>query len=262
MRAVDGGPQGFSATPTVSIVTPVYNAARHIAATIDSVIAQTRTDWELVIVDDSSADESVAIVQQFAERDHRIRIIQQSGNSGPAAARQRGLDAATARYVALLDSDDLWLPEKLAEQLAFMAETGAPLTFTAYRRISEDGSRTGRMISVPPSLTYRGLLKNTAIATSTAMVDRAQTGPLAMTFCRFDDYALWLELLGRGHVALGLPRDLMRYRVVRRSVSRNKGRAARWVWSIYRDVRRLSRVEAAWCFAHYAAHALAKHGRF
>ncbi len=252
----------MSASPVVSIVTPAYNAARHIRETIASVQAQTVADWELIVVDDCSRDETVSIVRGCADRDSRIRLIEQEKNGGPAAARQRALDAARARYIAFLDSDDVWLPRKLECQLAFMRDIDAALTFTSYRRISEDGSSTGRQIGVPHRIGYRGLLKNTAIATSTVIVDRAKTGPFSMTRTYYDDYALWLSILRRGHVAHGLRQDLMRYRVVSRSVSRNKGRSAYWVWRLYRDVENLGLLHAAWCFIHYAAHASIKYRRF
>jgi teichuronic acid biosynthesis glycosyltransferase TuaG len=250
------------AVPVVSIVMPAYNAAAHVAMAVQSVAAQTLADWELWVVDDSSTDATAVVVERLAERDRRIRLLRQDRNGGPAVARQRGLDVARARYVAWLDSDDLWLPDKLAAQLDFMRETGAALTFTAYRRISEDGSRTGRLVDVPRTLSYRGLLKHTAIATSTVLLDRARTGPLTVPRTHYDDYALWLALLERGEVAHGLQRDLMRYRVVRGSLSRNKGRSAWWVWRTYRDVRGMGHVDSAWCFAHYAVRALAKYHRF
>jgi teichuronic acid biosynthesis glycosyltransferase TuaG len=248
--------------PLVSVVMPAYNAAGHIAMALQSVGAQSLADWELLVVDDCSTDATAAIVERLADQDGRIRLLRQDRNGGPAAARQRAMDAARGRYVAWLDSDDLWLPDKLAAQLLFMRETGAALTFTAYRRISEDGSRTGRLVTVPKTLSYRGLLKHTAIATSTVVLDRHGTGPFTVPCTHYDDYALWLELLERGQVAHGLQRDLMRYRVVRRSLSRNKGRSAYWVWRTYRDVRRMGRIDSAWCFAHYAVRALAKYRRF
>lgn len=248
--------------PLVSIVTPAYNAQRYIRETIISVQAQTLTDWEMLVVDDCSKDETASIVSMLAAQDPRIRLLQQQQNSGPAAARQRALEAAKARYIAFLDSDDIWLPNKLAHQLDNMRATGAAMTFTGYRRISEDGSRTGRLIRVPAKLDYRQLLKNTAVATSTVIVDREKTGMFSMTRTYYDDYALWLELLRRGHIAHGLREDLMRYRIVSRSVSRRKGRSAYWVWRVYRDIEKLNWLDASWCFLNYAVRAVVKYHRF
>lgn len=246
----------------VSIITPAFNAARFVAGTIASVQAQTHRDWEMLIVDDCSRDDTTAIVERLAADDPRIRLLRHARNGGPAQARQTALDAAQGRFVAFLDSDDLWLPEKLEHQLAFMARTGAPLTFTQFRRVDAEGVAEGRLIDVPDRLRYRDLLKNTAIATSTAIVDRSATGPLRMTRTYYDDYALWLGILRQGHVARGLREDLMRYRVVGQSVSRNKLRSARMVWRVYREVERLSLPRAVWSFGHYALNAVRKYRTF
>lgn len=246
----------------VSIVTPAYNASRFVPATIASVQAQTHGHWEMLIVDDCSKDDTIAVVEQHAASDPRVRLIRHAKNGGPAQARQTAIDAARGRYLAFLDSDDLWLPEKLSRQLTFMATTGAVLSFTRFRRIDADGAVQGRLIDVPDHLSYTDLLKNTAIATSTAMVDTAATGPLRMTRTYYDDYALWLGILRAGHPARGLREDLMRYRVLGQSVSRNKLRSARMVWRVYRDVERLSLPRALWSFGHYAANALRKYRTF
>lgn len=248
--------------PNVSIVSPAYNAARFVEAAIDSVIAQTRTDWEMLVVDDCSRDDTTAIVQRRAAADPRVRLLRHERNGGPAQARQTALDAARGRFVAFLDSDDLWLPAKLERQLAFMEATGAALSFTQFRRIDAAGAVEGRLIDVPDTLDYHGLLKNTVIATSTVLVDREQTGPLRMTRTYYDDYALWLGILRRGLPARGLREDLMRYRVLGQSVSRNKLRSARMVWRVYRDVERLSLPRAAWSFGHYALNAMRKYRTF
>ena len=248
--------------PTVSILTPAYNAARSIGQTIDSVLAQTFADWELLVVDDASRDETRDAVAAYAQRDRRIQLLAQPVNGGPARARQAGLTRARGRYVAFLDSDDWWLPGKLHRQLEFMNSKRAALTYTAFRRVMADGSRTGRRINVPPRLTYGELLGNTAIATSTAIIDRSMTGPIHMKVTYYDDFALWLDVTRRGFAAYGLNEDLMRYRVVGGSVSRNKGRSARMVWRTYRDVESLSLPRAAFVFARYALNAAWKYRRF
>lgn len=246
----------------ISIVTPAYNAAAYLPQTIESVLAQTCGRWELLVVDDCSTDRTASIVRDHSGRDHRIRLISQPRNGGPARARQAAVDNADGRYVAFLDSDDYWLPAKLEMQLDFMARTGAALCYTAFRRISADGSRTGQLIGVPPRLTYAQLLGNTAIATSTVIVDRALTGPFRMTETYYDDFALWLELARRGFAAFGLNEDLMRYRVTGGSVSRNKLRSAMKVWRLYRDVEKLAIGPAYWAFIRYAANATWKYRSF
>jgi teichuronic acid biosynthesis glycosyltransferase TuaG len=248
--------------PLVSIVTPAYNAAAFITQTIRSVQAQTHAAWELHVVDDCSPDETRAIVRRLAADDTRIHLIEQPSNGGPARARQAALDAARGKYIAFVDADDCWLPEKLGRQLEFMRRENAAISYTEYRRVSADGSRVGRLVRVPSRLRYRDLLCNTAIATSTVLLDRDRTGPFSMTETYYDDYALWLSILRRGLVAQGLHEDLMRYRVVTDSWSRNKANSARWVWRMYRDVERLSISRSAWCFGNYAYRAVMKYRRF
>lgn len=246
----------------VSIVTPAYNAARFIGETIASVQAQTYAQWELLIVDDVSQDETCDIVERAARKDERIRLIRRDVNGGPGESRNTALEAARGRYVAFLDSDDLWLPEKLERQLAFMRRNQVVISYTEFRRIPENGADMGRRIEVPERLSYRELLKNTAVAASTVVIDRNQTGPFRLTNIRCDDWLLWLEILKRGFVAHGLKEDLMRYRVVSGSWSRSKLYYATWVWRAYRQVEKLSLPYAAWCFAHYAWYGLRKYRRF
>ena len=244
-----------AAPPSVSVITPAYNAARYIEATIASVQAQTCTGWEMVIADDGSDDETCALVEALAREDPRIVLVRQATNGGPAAARNLALAHARGRYVCFLDSDDLWLPTKLERQLVVMRETGCAISYTAFRRISDDGTRIGRVIEVPESMTYRQLLKRTAIAHSTSMVDSEQTGPLRLVDAGYDDYILWLSLLRRGFEARGLNEDLVRYRVVGSSISSRPLRSAGWVWRIYRERERIGLLRAAWYLAHYGARA-------
>lgn len=246
----------------VSIVTPAYNVERHLRETIESVLAQGYARWELIVADDCSKDGTPQIAREYEARDGRVRLLRLERNSGPAMARQAAIEAARGRYIAFLDSDDLWLPQKLERQLEFMRARTAGLGFTAFRRITLDGARVGRMIHVPARLGYRELLGNTAIATSTAIVDRALTGPIRMVKTYYDDFALWLEITRRGFAAHGLDEDLMRYRVVGGSVSRNKGRSALMVWRIYRQVEHLHLPAASWAFARYAVNALRKYAVF
>lgn len=248
--------------PLVSIITPSWNVGTLIDETIASVQAQTTKDWELLIADDCSTDRTAAIVEQHAIADPRIRLIRQPRNGGPALARQAAIDHARGRYLAFLDSDDLWLPAKLERQIAFATEKRAALSFTAFRRINEAGTVTGRLIHVPKQLDYDALLKNTSIATLTAMVDREISGPVAMQNEPYDDFCLWLDILKRGHVAHGLNEDLARYRVRGVSVSSRRGRSAGWVWHIYRNVEHLSLVRSGWCFAHWATRAWLKRRHF
>lgn len=242
-----------SAQNRVSIITPAYNAERFLSETIGSVQAQTHTDWEMLIVDDLSTDRTREIVSGFATSDPRIRLIAQEQNLGPAETRNRGLDEARGRFIAFLDSDDLWLPEKLSKQLAFMHQGNAAMSYTSYRIINESGELVGGPVHAPASMDYRGLLKNTVIGCLTVMLDRERTGPVRMLpLPQHEDLTLWYSILKRGIVARGLQEDLARYRIVQGSASRNKMRSALHMWKVYRQVERLSLPDAVWCYGHYA----------
>jgi len=246
----------------VSIVTPAYRAAAFIAETIGSVLAQTYSHLELLVVDDCSPDDTAAVVQAAASRDSRIRLLPQPRNAGPAAARNRALAEARGRWIAFLDSDDLWLPRKLELQLPFHRAQGAKISCTDFCRIDDHGARTGHRIVAPTRLDYRQLLCNTGIPTSTVLVDRALTGDFRMKDTRCDDYACWLDLLRPGGIAVGLNEDLMRYRVLQSSWSRDKVRYSRHVWRTYRDVEGLGLLQSSWSFAHYAVRGVLKYARF
>ncbi len=247
----------------VSIITPAYNAARFIEQTIDSVRAQTYPHWEMWIADDGSKDDTVERVRRKCQEDPRVRLVTLPGNSGPAHARNAALERATGRFVAFLDSDDMWLPTKLERQLAHIERFQAPISFTAYRRVSQDGQTVGRLVEVPQSVTYSGLLKHNVIACLTAMVDTAKTGPIRMVAEGYDDFILWLAILRKvGGRAFGLNEDLARYRVVGGSVSHKPVRAAGWVWNIYRNVEKLSLPHALYVFGNYVVRVLLKKRRF
>lgn len=248
-----------SSDALVSVITPAYNAARFIDETAGSVIAQTYPHWEMLIVDDCSKDDTRVHLERLAAREPRIRPIFQTQNGGPARARNAALRAARGPYVAYLDSDDQWLPGKLERQLAFMRERHTGISYTAFRRMTTNGEQVGELRPLTPRLRYQDLLGNTAIVTSTVLIDRRITGDFEMPVTYYDDFATWLLILKRGHVAHGLAEDLLRYRIVGASVSRNKLKSAQMVWRTYRDIERLSLPYSAWCFAHYAWRAFRKY---
>lgn len=222
----------------VSVITPMYNAQKYILDTIASVQAQTYSRWEMIIVDDGSADGSVEAVREAAAKDSRIRLIRQE-NSGVAAARNRGIKAAKGRYLAFLDSDDLWRPEKLERQLALMEKQNCGFCYTACDVINDSGRPTGQVRRVPERITYQKLLWGNVIPCLTVVVDRSMTGEFAMPKMGHEDYATWLTVLKRLPEAWGINEVLGSYRVNSSSVSANKVRAMRWTWRIYRDNQKL-----------------------
>jgi teichuronic acid biosynthesis glycosyltransferase TuaG len=248
--------------PAVSIVTPMFNAARFIRATTDGVAAQTYTDWEHLLVDDGSSDDSLAIARRRSAADGRFVVLRTSGRAGALEARNTGLDAARGRYVAFLDADDLWLAAKLERQVAFMQRTGAAISHTAYRRFDDADGTPGRVIQPPARIGYRDLLGNTAILMSAGMVDARQFGDLRVPAgghpSMRSDLRFWLRCLRGGAVAHGLDEDLVRYRVVNDSLSSNPVRSAYWVWRTYRDCERLRLWTAGRGFVAYAFRAAKK----
>lgn len=244
----------------VSIVTPSYNSRRFIEGTIASVRAQTFTDWKMYIIDDASTDDTVDFVEQLAEAEPRIELIRLRTNSGPAVCRNTAIEAARGRYIAFLDSDDLWLPEKLERQIAFMQERQTALSYTAYRKMEEDGIQLRGVVHVPDSADYSRLLMTNVIGCLTAIYDCQQTGKMYMPLIpKRQDYGLWLSILKRGHTAHGLDECLAFYRLRRESVSRNKMLAAQYQWRIYREVEQLPLWTTMCCFAAYAWFGLRKH---
>ena len=252
-------PRQDSASPwvrgLVSVVMPAYNCEAVLPESIASVVAQTLQEWELVIVDDASVDHSLLVAQKMASRDVRIRVIHLAKNGGVANARNVGMRAARGQYLAFLDSDDLWDPRKLQIQVEFMKQQGIGFSFTQYQRFGPNGSLSHTR-RIPRSLTYRQLLKGNVIGCLTVMVDRARISAFLMPEIGHEDYAAWLTILKRGHVAWGIQQCLARYRVSAASVSGRKGRSAAWTWHIFRRIEKLSFLRSMWCFSSYFARSL------
>lgn len=246
-------------TELVSIITPTYNSEKYICETIRSVQAQTYKDWELILVDDGSSDGTCQILAEAALADPRIKFFRSRRNMGAAVSRNVAIQESSGRYVAFLDSDDLWRKEKLEQQLAFMAAKGAALTYTAYEKIDETGARQGRVVSVPSEIDYRGLLRASIIGCLTAVYDTEKLGKVYMPeIRRRQDYGLWLKILRQGHVAHGLNVPLAFLRKRNESLSSNKLLSAYYVWKLFREVEGLQLIPSMYYFANYAARALRK----
>lgn len=242
--------------PLVSIITPSYNSALLIVPTIKSVISQSIGNWEMIIVDDCSCDNSVEVIRSFADQDPRIKLIQLAENSGAAVARNTAIEAAKGRYIAFLDSDDAWLPNKLEKQVAFMQENSYPFTFAAYDKVNESDEIFGH-VGVPDKVTYSDLLKSCSIGCLTAMYDTEFFGKVYMPLIRKrQDLGLWLKLLKKTKYAYGLNETLGFYKVRKDSISANKKSAALFTWRLYRDIEKLSLPKASYYFSHYAVRGL------
>lgn len=231
-----------TAEELVSIIVPVHNAGAYIEKTIETVKAQTYSQWELILVDDCSTDDSRQKIRSYVrENDGQIRLIEKTCNEGAARARNTGIDAARGRYIAFLDADDLWNPDKLQKELAFMKEKQAAFVFTAYEFGDEEGTGTGKIVSVPPKLTYFKALSRTVIFTTTVLLDTDKTGHdlIRMPDVKSEDTAAWWKILRNGFTAYGLNEVLAVYRRPANSLSSNKIEAVRRIWNLYRKQERL-----------------------
>lgn len=243
--------------PLISVITPAYNAERFIGDTIDSVLDQTFANWEMVIVDDRSTDNTTTIVEEYRKRDNRIKLIVLEKNSGSAVARNTAMENAKGRYIAFLDSDDRWLPEKLEKQLRFMQEKDIAFSFTTYVRILEDGTKTNAVSSTPESVNYDDLMKRCVIGCLTVMLDRDKVGHLTMVNIRTrQDYVYWLTITKKGFLAYGLPEILAEYRLVGNSISSNKWKAAKRNWYVFRKIEKQSLPKSIWYFSHYVVRSI------
>jgi teichuronic acid biosynthesis glycosyltransferase TuaG len=253
------GIEAADSAPVVSVVMPAYNSNSTVEAAIRSVQLQTYGRWELIIVDDHSTDGTWLSLQNFSAMDPRIKIHRHARNHGVAAARNTAVSSCRARYIAFLDSDDCWLPDKLEMQLEVMVRGSLAVSYTQFRTFRVSPDAPGPLIRPPASLTYERLLRNTCMACSTVMIDTLKVGLPHFPSVRHEDFACWLSLLKRGASAGIVPRDLMRYRRSTSSVSGNKLRSALWVWRIYRDVENIWLPKSIWVFLCYATRGIRKY---
>ncbi len=246
----------------VSIVTPVYNASRYLAQTIETVLAQTYQEWELLLSDDCSTDDSLKIAKSFQNKDKRIKVLEFNENTGPAGCRNRAIQAAQGKYIAFLDSDDLWVPEKLQMQVQFMEKGGYDLCYSSYQKIDEQDNPIGGQISGPLSVGYDRLLNSNVIPCLTSMYNVERIGKYFMEDIGHEDYVYWLRILKNGYIAHGMEQVLAYYRVRKGSVSNNKIKAAGFQWKIYRIALNFSVWRSLYHFSIYSFLGLRKYKGF
>lgn len=245
---------------TVSIVVPVYHAEKYIEATMDSVRAQSYTDWELLLVIDDPKDPTIEVIRNYisSKSEDRIYLYIQAENQGAALARNRGVEEAKGRYIAYLDADDLWKPDKLEKEVHFLNEKDVAFAFTGYEFADENGEGLGKIVSVPDKLVYRKALKNTTIFTSTVMFDteKIDKSLLVMPNIKSEDTALWWKILRSGYDAYGLDENLVYYRRPSVSLSSNKLVAIKRIWNLYRKAEKLSIPYSCYNFCFWAVRAV------
>lgn len=239
--------------PLVSVVMAAFNAETTIAQSINSVLCQTVQDFELIVVDDMSSDRTMDILERYADRDARIRLLTTDRNSGgPAVPRNLALAQSASNYVAFLDADDVWSPRKTELQLAEMQAAGAAISCTGFDVINAQGRRIGAFIP-PARADHASLLKGNSIGCLTSIYDAERLNHPSFPICGHEDYALWLELTRDGTTVLGLQQKLAAYRVGAQSVSSDKMKVLRFFWHIYRHREGFGRAQSAFMCARYAA---------
>ncbi|KAA6310586.1 putative teichuronic acid biosynthesis glycosyltransferase TuaG, partial [termite gut metagenome] len=220
----------------VSIITPTYNSSQFIKETINSILNQSYTNWELLITDDCSTDNSIEIISQYAQQDSRIKLFCLSENSGAGIARNNSIKYAKGRFIAFCDSDDKWLPEKLEKQVAFMLKHEYALVYSSYFTCTENGKLEGKVLC-RPEVSYYDLVKENCIGCLTAMYDTKRLGKIYMpTIRKRQDWALWLITLKQCRYAYGILDPLAIYRLRRNSLSSNRLNLISYNIKIYRDV--------------------------
>ncbi len=245
--------------PLVSVIMPCYNMEKFIAYTIESVQRQTYPHWELLIVDDTSTDRTAEIVKSHQNQDDRIHFIVKPKHSGIADTRNQCLKMAKGRFLAFLDADDVWHPEKLEQQLKFMTEQKIGFSYSSYDCIDEEGNPLEKMVKSAGNLDYDAYMHNTIIGCSTVMIDTTFIGDVVVpNFRTSEDTATWLNILKKGFLAYAIEQPLTSYRIRQHSASSNKLKASSDLWRVYRKNEKLPLFKAVACFSSYAFNAIKK----
>lgn len=243
----------------VSIIIACYNSKDFISHAIDSILQQTFSDWEIIVVDDCSTDESALIVKRYCRRNERIRYFKTDFPSGsPTLPRNIGIANARGRYIAFLDSDDMWLPDKLKEQLQLFDDDKTAIVYSNYEKMTEAGERENRIIKAPSVVNYKQLLLGNVIGCLTAIYDTNKVGKIYFSENSHEDYIMWLSILKNGFIARNSNTVTALYRVRNHSVSSNKLKALSWQWNIYVNIERTGYFKAVYYFIHYAYRAFVK----
>ena len=247
-------------TPLVSIIMPSYNAERYIAQSIESVIAQTYDNWELLITDDCSSDKTVDIVREYCEKDKRIDLLDPRKHHGIAVTRNLSIERAKGRFVAFLDSDDIWKSDKLEKQIGYMLDNDVAFTYSSYEIIDNQGNPKNKIVPDAGVMNYSKYLRNTIICCGTVVLDRQKVGDFRTPIIdTSEDMSLWLSIMKKGFNAYPVPGPLHQYRITPGSASSNKFKASSDVWRVYRKIEKLSWPKAAINFVCYSFNAVIKH---
>ncbi len=243
----------------ISVIMAAYNAEKTIEQAIMSVLTQSYKNLELLVVDDCSSDHTVSIVECIAKKDVRVKLVQNPKNSGVSYTRKQGLEKSAGSWIAILDSDDVWDPEKLEKQIELQKEKNADLLYTGSAFMNENGKRIDWYLHAPAELTYRQLLKQNLVSNSSALVRKELYDQFYAVGDRMhEDFAIWLGILKTGRKAYGVDEPLLVYRLAKSSKSGNKLNAAKMNWNTYRYVG-LNLLEAAYFMCWYMIKGILKY---
>lgn len=245
----------------VSIIMPAYNCEKYVVEAIESVINQTYSNFELIVIDDGSKDNTLKIINDFAEKDNRIKALQNEKNSGVSETRNRGISLAEGNWIAFLDSDDIWVEEKLEKQMNYAKENKADFTFTGSAYIDEEGNPYSGIFKVPEKVSYRTLLRHNVITCSSVLVKRKYFENIKMEKDEMhEDYAVWLRILKLGISAYGVNEPLLIYRISKNSKSGNKIKTIKMTYKVFRFVG-ISHIGSAYFMARHVLASVGKYKR-
>ncbi|PRY82679.1 glycosyltransferase family 2 protein [Alkalibacterium olivapovliticus] len=235
----------------VSIVMPAYNCADFISITLDSVLEQTYKNWEVIVIDDNSSDNTDEIVKKYTKKDKRIKLHKQEKNFGAAVARNTAVELARGKYIAFLDSDDVWFPDKLTKQISFMKENNYLFTCTSYTKIDENGMYLNRTIGVRKQSTYVDILKKNP-GNSTVIYNAEVIGKVNIPNIRKrNDYVMWLSVVKNAGMLYGMEESLASHRIRSGSLSKKKSNLVKYHWKVYREIENLSVLKSTYLIIYW-----------
>ena len=237
----------------------MFNSEPFIGQAIESVLCQSYTNWELLIIDDGSTDDSVRTAQSYADNDSRIKVYTNPHHIGmPSAPRNYGVERALGTFIAFLDSDDIWFKDKLKQQIPLFNDDKTAIVYSNYEKMNEKGVRNKRIISAPSYITYKDLLKGNSIGNLTGIYDTRKVGKIKVLNIYHEDYAMWLDILKQGFVAKNTNTVTAAYRLSTHSLTAKKVKVLRWQWDIYKKKEHLSTWKSSIYYIHYAIRACKK----
>ena len=244
---------------TVSVIMPCHNGEKYLRQAVDSVLAQTYVDWELLIIDDASTDESVVIAEEYCAKESRVRLLHTGRSTGkPATPRNVGIETAAGRFIAFLDCDDQWAPAKLEHQLPLFQQENCAAVFSFYKKMDAEGNVRPGVVTAPAAVDFNQLLDGNCIGNLTGIYDTAKTGKMFQKEVNHEDYLMWLQVLKKGFIARNTGTVEAYYRESGTSVSGSKLKALGWTWAIYRKELGLPLLVSVGHFIKYAFKALGK----